>query len=136
MKFLLRERVVFEQIQDEFAREYRNIIEEMVDTYERRAETYEVQTGQPMHHRLQPEDKAHEMATKARRVKALISHENWWEEVSALEDIIEECVDGANYFLYLAALCRMRKHELSGGLVDAHQPPLPMLDPDMPPIEV
>lgn len=112
MQFLEREVQLFGDVLTDFHEAYASIIEEMQDVYDMKATSYERRTGRPLHHRLQPHALAHEQATKARRVASLIDRSNWWHHPRRLEGIIEECIDGANYFLYLAALCRMRIHDL------------------------
>jgi len=107
MIYLRREKEEFERTKNRFEEEYCALLQRMHDIFKEKGKTRDV--GSPLHHRQSPAGMLAIAQAKCRRTEALLSLDDWG--ASQLADIIEECVDAANYLLYIAALCRMLRVE-------------------------
>lgn len=110
MIYLQREKAEFEKTKKEFTEEYTVLLERMFDTFKEKGKTRD--TGSPLHHRQSPVGMLSIAQAKCRRTEALLSFEGWELSEKHLADIIEECVDAANYVLYIAVLCQMLRLEV------------------------
>lgn len=110
MIYLRRETEEFTKTKAVFADAYMALLEKMFDTFTEKGKTRDV--GSPLHHRQSPVSCLSITQAKGRRIEALLSLEGWERNDKRLADVIEECVDAANYVLYIAALCRMLQKEL------------------------
>lgn len=109
MIYLKSEVAAFGQVKDEFKYSYIALLGVMRDTFEAKGKTRD--TGSPIHHRQSPNSMLSIAQAKCRRVESILSRPGWEERPTQLEDVIEECVDIANYVLYLASLCLLLKDE-------------------------
>lgn len=109
MIYLQSEIAAFEQVKAEFAHQYTQLLQRMLDTFERKGETRD--TGSPIHHRMPLTTMIALAQAKCRRIESILSRPGWEERPTYLEDVIEECVDVANYVLYLASLCSLLEEE-------------------------
>ena len=109
MIYLQSEIAAFEQVKAEFADEYTALLERMYSTFRKKGDTRD--TGSPIHHRQSPESMLSIAQAKCRRIESILSRPEWEERRTSLEDVIEECVDVANYVLYLASVCSLLKEE-------------------------
>jgi len=108
MIYLQREKEEFARTKEEFEGAYETLLNRMFNTFKKKGETRD--TGSPLHHRQSPVGCLSVAQAKCRRIESLLSFEGW--ETSLLPDIVEECVDAANYLLYIATLCRMLELEV------------------------
>lgn len=109
MIYLQRELEEFARTKEEFEEKYTELLQIMHDTFKEKGKTRDI--GSPLHHRQSPIGMLSLAQAKCRRIQALLSlGERPWTG-KHLADIIEECVDSANYVLYIAALCRMLRVE-------------------------
>lgn len=109
MVYLQSEKEAFEQVKEEFKYSYLALLGVMRDTFEAKGDIRD--TGSPIHHRQPPNSMLSIAQAKCRRIEAIISRPGWEERQTSLEDVIEECVDVANYVLYLASLCSLLEKE-------------------------
>lgn len=103
MIYLQSEEVVFDQVKAAFAHRYTQLLQKMLDTFEKKGETRD--TGSPIHHRQSPYSMLGVAQSKGRRIESILSRPGWEKDRNLLEGVIEECVDIANYVTYVAALC-------------------------------
>lgn len=109
MIYLKSENEKFNIVKEEFADEYSALLMRMYDTFIAKGKTRDA--GSPIHHRQSPTSMLSIAQAKCRRVESILSRPGWEERQTALEDVIEECVDVANYVLYLASLCSLLEEE-------------------------
>lgn len=109
MIYLQREQAEFEKTKEEFEEKYTGLLQMMHDVFREKGRTRD--TGSPLHHRQSPVGMLSIAQAKCRRIEALLSSEEQPWTGRHLADIIEECIDAANYLLYIAALCRMLRVE-------------------------
>lgn len=112
MKYLDRERRRNLELIREFDEQFRIIVQEMIEVYERKGEDREACSATPIHHHSGPSDMVREIQTKGRRLKGMLDYAGWWNNEHRLSNVVEEAVDIANYALFLATLSRMRIHDL------------------------
>jgi hypothetical protein len=111
MIYLQREQAEFTKTKEEFGEAYTYLLEEMFDTFKKKGATRD--TGSPIHHRQSPSGSLSIAQSKCRRIESIISESLWSEAPGPLADVIEECIDVANYVLYIATLCKMLQKERS-----------------------
>lgn len=109
MIFLEKEKVAFTETKAEFTAAYTTLLERMFDTFKEKGKTRDV--GSPLHHRQSPFGMLSIAQAKCRRVESILSRPEWEAHPTLLKDITEECVDAANYVLYIAALCSLLGEE-------------------------
>lgn len=109
MIYLKGEKEAFELVKAEFEGEYTALLERMYSTFRKKGDTRD--TGSPIHHRQSPISMLSIAQAKCRRIESILSRPGWEERRTSLEAVIEECVDVANYVLYLAALCSLLAKE-------------------------
>lgn len=103
MIYLQREKEEFGKTKEEFEKAYTALLERMSTVFKEKGKTRDA--GSPLHHRQSPIGMLSIAQSKCRRIEALLSSDEW--ETRKLPAIIEECVDIANYVLYIAALSQM-----------------------------
>jgi len=109
MIYLEREEAEFTRTKKEFEEAYTALLEMMYSIFKKKGETRDV--GSPLHHRQSPIGMLSTAQAKCRRAESIMSFDGWELNDKHLADIIEECVDTANYVLYIAALCEMLGEE-------------------------
>ena len=109
MIYLKSEEVAFAETKAEFAAAYTTLLERMFNTFEEKGKTRDICS--PLNHRQSPFGMLSIAQAKCRRIEALLSRPEWEDHSITLKDITEECVDVANYVLYLAALCSLLGEE-------------------------
>ena len=109
MIYLQSETAAFEQVKADFTHQYTQLLHRMLDTFEKKGDVRD--TGSPIHHRQSPNSMLSIAQAKCRRIESILSRPEWEERRTSLEDVIEECVDVANYVLYLASLCSLLEGE-------------------------
>lgn len=109
MIYLRRETEEFTKTKAEFEEAYTALLERMFNIFKEKGKTRDV--GSPLHHRQSPVGCLSITQAKGRRIEALLSLEEWEQNDKLLAAVIEECVDAANYVLYIAALCQMLQEE-------------------------
>jgi len=102
-RYLLSEVKAFQVIQQRAKAAYVWMLTEMRDVFENKAEIRDVST--PIHHRQSPETMLALAAGKCRRIEVLL-------ETDRYEGLIEECVDVANYVLFIASLARLHQQDI------------------------
>jgi hypothetical protein len=112
MMYLEREKDLFQKVQAAFWRYYQQAIEVMLRVAKERGERLDTET--PPHHRMSPEGEVYEVRKKGRRLQEIISLPGWEKDPSKLAKVVEECVDVANYALFLAAFAQMLRSEVTG----------------------
>ncbi len=105
MIYLQSELDQFAATKELFREHYEALLESMFQTFVEKGKQRD--TGSPIHHRQHPLGMLAIVQAKCRRVDALLARAGWKASLKVLSLIIEECVDAANYLLYIAALCRM-----------------------------
>lgn len=105
MIYTKTEKEQFEQSKTQFKEYYIKLLERMLRTFDEKAKKRDV--GSPIHHRQSPQGMLAIAQAKCRRTDALLSLAGWENDSALLDAMIEECVDGSNYLLYIAALCSM-----------------------------
>lgn len=109
MIFLKSERDAFELVKAKFTDKYTELLQAMFDTSKEKGKIRDVNS--PIHHRQSPISMLSIAQAKCRRIESILSRSGWEERQPRLEDVIEECVDIANYVLYLASLCSLLLEE-------------------------
>jgi len=103
MIYTKKEQEQFKLTKARFAKLFTGLLETMLATYERKGQKRDV--GSPIHHRQSPSTMLAIAQAKTRRIESILSQPAWEREKSMREAVIEECVDAANYMLYIGALC-------------------------------
>jgi len=109
MIYLEREKAEFTKTKKEFEEAYLALTNEMYSTFKEKGKTRDV--GSPLHHRQSPVGCLSIAQAKCRRIESLLSLDDWELDGKLLAGLVEECVDAANYVLYIAALSRMLQEE-------------------------
>lgn len=109
MIYLQREKEEFTRTKNKFEEQYCALLQRMHDVFQEKGRTRDV--GSPLHHRQSPVGCLSIAQAKGRRIEALLSLKGWELSDKLLADVTEECVDAANYVLYIAALCEMLQKE-------------------------
>ena len=110
MIYLRREEAEFIKTKKEFEEGYTALLERMFSIFQEKGKTRDV--GSPLHHRQSPVGCLTIAQAKCRRVESILSFDSWELNEKLLADLVEECVDTANYALYIATLAKMLQEEL------------------------
>lgn len=110
MIYLQSEHKSFAETKLQFSEAYIAHLERMLETYRRKGETRDV--GAPIHHRMSPEQMLGLIQAKGRRVDSLLSQPGWEHNGDDLDKIAEECLDQANYALYIASIASLLLKEV------------------------
>lgn len=105
MIYLDSENQQFTKTKQQFEMAYIAHLERMLETYRQKGATRDI--GSPIHHRHSPEQMLGVIQAKGHRIDSLFSGGDWQYQSDVLDKVIEECIDQANYALYIAALCSM-----------------------------
>jgi len=114
MKYLSKERELFESVQREFWALYKAALRTAHDLAEERGAALDKDT--PLHHRMSAQDMRHEVSKKARRCESVLSVEHWESDEEALAKVIEEAGDIINYAAYLIAHCGQLMGDIPPGI--------------------
>lgn len=109
MIYLDSETREFTKTKQQFEEAYIAHLERMLETYRSKGASRD--TGSPIHHRHSPEQMLGVIQAKGHRLDALFSGVGWQYQSDVLDKVVEECIDQANYALYIAALCSMLLEE-------------------------
>lgn len=82
---------------------YEALIKQMEYVYREKAEERDVDT--PLHHRMSPLYMLSVIQAKCRRLDAMLTRPGWEEDEHLRDRVVEECIDAANYALYISAFC-------------------------------
>lgn len=110
MIYLDSENQQFTKTKQQFEMAYIAHLERMLEVYRERGKTRDI--GSPIHHRQPPEYMLGVIQAKSRRVDSFFSIEDWQSNGDVLDDVIEECIDQANYAVYIASLCSLLLKEI------------------------
>lgn len=102
MKYLNYEARQFEVTKEAFRERYVTLLNYMQKVFLAKGVTRDVNS--PIHHRQSPQSMLALAQAKGRRVERLLETEQY-------PAVIEECVDIANYVLFIAALYKMLEAE-------------------------
>jgi len=103
MRYLPSERKQMQIVQQRAKAVYNWLLTEMKDIFENKAKVRDVST--PIHHRQSPETMLALAMGKCRRLESLL-------KTARYEEMIEECVDVANYVLFIASLARLHQQDI------------------------
>ena len=113
MIYLRTEEREFKRTRTDFEGAFRFILEEMFRTFKAKAAVRD--TGSPIHHRQSPHQQLGIAQAKCRRIESLMATPEWERDTKALELLMEECCDAANYLGFVGALCSLLLTEIQGG---------------------
>lgn len=111
MIYLQSEERLFKQTRTTFEGAFRFILESMFRTFTEKGKVRD--TGSPIHHRQSPHQQLGIAQAKCRRIESIMSDADWEGDPKALELLMEETCDAANYLGFIGALCSMLLEELS-----------------------
>lgn len=109
MIYLQKEREAFAETLEEFEAAYIKLLEYLLEVYQHKGATRDTET--PIHHRMSPQTMLALAQAKTRRVETLLSRQDTFEGTDRLDKVVEECVDIANYCLFIATFCSMLTKE-------------------------
>lgn len=117
MLFLKKEEEAHNETKAAFWFRYDSLLGAMAAVSQERGTRLQTLSGgsAPLHHRMTPEGMVHEVRKKARRIEETMLCDYWYRDRALVAKVIEECVDAANYALFLGALCKMLEDEMYEG---------------------
>jgi len=105
MIYLQEEIKQFSRTKKKFADLYEYLLEQMFKTFKEKGAVRDAVT--PIHYRLSPRDMLALIKAKSRRIEALMSSADYARNSKRLASTVEECIDVANYSLYIATICEL-----------------------------